>query len=85
LEKARRSGHIEPAFDFEGGLETAILGGKVVWLGTAHHTYGVPKEKFVQALRQNDLPGNTIYNFSVDSVKEANELMKEVREYRTDK
>ena len=31
-----------PAFHFEGGIETAMLGGKVRWVGTRLHTYGEP-------------------------------------------
>ena len=37
-----------PAHGFEGGLETVMLGGKVKWIGTLYHTYGVPEEPLIK-------------------------------------
>ncbi len=43
-----------PAHGFEGGLETAMLGGKVRWLGTLYHTYGVPEEPLIKSYAEFD-------------------------------
>lgn len=40
-----------PVFRFEGGIETAMLGGEVRWLGTRLHTYGTPVEPLIQNYR----------------------------------
>ena len=37
-----------PANSLEGGIETAMLGGKVRWMGTRYHTYGVPIEPLIR-------------------------------------
>jgi len=39
---------VSVAHGFEGGLETAMLGGKVKWVGTLYHTYGVPEEPLIK-------------------------------------
>jgi hypothetical protein len=36
-----------PVMCFEGGIETAMLGGRVRWLGTRLHTYGEPVEPLI--------------------------------------
>ena len=60
LEMCRRSAHANrdnpsdvlpsaiPVMTFEGGIETAMLGGEVRWLGTRLHTYGDPVEPLIR-------------------------------------
>lgn len=44
----------EPVHGFEGGIMTAMLGGRVRWLGTRLHTYGCPDEPLIQDYRSFD-------------------------------
>ena len=43
---------------------------------------GCNKEESLRALHSHDLPGNTMYSFTVDSLEEGNEIMKVSRDYR---
>jgi hypothetical protein len=43
-----------PVFHFENGIETAMLGGKVRWLGTRLHTYGEPIEPLIRGYAEFD-------------------------------
>ena len=44
----------EPVHCFEGGIITAMLGGKVRWMGTRLHTYGNPEEPLIGDYRDFD-------------------------------
>jgi hypothetical protein len=43
-----------PAFHFEGGIETAMLGGEVRWTGARLHTYGVPVRPLIRDYAEFD-------------------------------
>jgi len=43
-----------PVMGFEGGIETAMLGGRVRWVGTRLHTYGEPSEPLIADYEQFD-------------------------------
>jgi hypothetical protein len=45
---------VTPVHNFENGIETAMLGGKVRWLGTRYHTYGEPVDPLIADYRDFD-------------------------------
>ena len=45
---------VNPVSNFEDGIETAMLGGKVRWMGSKLHTYGVPAEPLISEYRTFD-------------------------------